>query len=383
MSTSASPAVDLKKRWETFQEEHPGVRIRNAAHELGVSEAELVATGCGEHVTRLHGSWKNLLTDLEPLGPVMALTRNDACVHEKTGVYHDVRLMESHEMGLVVDEQIDLRLFFSRWHLGFAVATPWEGAKDGLRRSLQFFDRHGTAVHKVFLTRKSDVAAYERLVDKYRHTDQQPVQHVAPHAAPEAEQLDARQQQTTVNAPMVSAQQQPDRIERLVQAGKDSERERAAAPDHRQRRLQARRAHHRRHRPVDRSRRRLHDRLMPGRDLDAGAEKRGLESFVGALVADHGELGPGRARRFRQRVDVGVRGQRLDLEGVRVPADQVERIASGRSSRSRPAHSRAAGRCRRTDRPPHDRSRRLGRRQSKRGRRRPCPFLLKPLRPAR
>jgi putative hemin transport protein len=179
MPTQTLNATDLKTRWTNFQDEHPNVRIRNAADQMEVSEAELVATGCGEHVTRLDGGWSALLSELESLGPVMALTRNDAAVHEKTGVYHNVSFTEAHNMGLVLDDDIDLRLFMDHWAMGFAVETPWSGGRGGVRRSLQFFDAHGTAVHKVFCTRKSDLDAYDALVDKYRHDDQsieQPVQ---------------------------------------------------------------------------------------------------------------------------------------------------------------------------------------------------------------
>jgi putative hemin transport protein len=172
MATQTLDAPNLKARWEAFQDEHPDIRIRTAADRMGVSEAELVATGCGEHVTRLDGGWSALLSELETLGPVMALTRNDAAVHEKTGVYHNVSFTETHNMGLVLDDDIDLRLFMDHWAMGFAVETPWSGGRGGVRRSLQFFDQDGTAVHKVFLTRKSDLDAYGALVDTYCHNDQ-------------------------------------------------------------------------------------------------------------------------------------------------------------------------------------------------------------------
>ena len=164
-------ATDLKATWTQYQEEHPNVRIRNAAADLGVSEVELLATGCGEHVTRLRGPWKSILSDLEPLGRVMALTRNDAAVHEKKGLYANVRFFEDHNMGLAVNDDIDLRLFMGAWASAFAVT---QATKAGARRSLQFFDAAGTAVHKVFLTRKSDDAAYDALVEAYRHDDQAP-----------------------------------------------------------------------------------------------------------------------------------------------------------------------------------------------------------------
>lgn len=47
------------------------------------------------------------------------------------------------------------------WHFGFAV-------QEGNRHSLQFFDKDGEAVHKIYLTEQSDAAAYEALVAKYQ-----------------------------------------------------------------------------------------------------------------------------------------------------------------------------------------------------------------------
>ena len=190
MPTNTLDAPDLKTRWATFRDEHPDVRVRTAANRLGVGEAELVATGCGDPVTRLDGGWRSLLSRLETLGPVTALTRNDAAVHEKTGVYRDVTFTDTHNMGLVLADEIDLRLFMDHWHLGFAVEAPWAGGRDGTRRSLQFFDRDGTAVHKVFLARESDRDAYDAIVDTYRHADQSIEQPVAPTDDPTEERPD-------------------------------------------------------------------------------------------------------------------------------------------------------------------------------------------------
>jgi putative hemin transport protein len=165
--------MNLKETWTRFRTEHPKVRIRDAAEALGVSEAELVATSCGETATRIEGDWASLVGLLERLGRVMALTRNDAAVHERKGVYENASA-GSH-VGLVLGEEIDLRLFYNRWKSGFAVE---EGARGAMLRSLQFFDAHGTAVHKVYLTEASDLAAFRELVESYRSEDQAPVQHV-------------------------------------------------------------------------------------------------------------------------------------------------------------------------------------------------------------
>ncbi|GAB5534911.1 MAG: hemin-degrading factor [Rubricoccaceae bacterium] len=184
---------DLTARFTAFRAENPSTRIRTAAREMGVSEAELVATGVDGTATRLaapEGGWRMLLPQLEAFGEVMALTRNDACVHEKHGVYDNVHTDLPHGMGMVLDDPIDLRLFCARWASGFAVATPWEGGPDGLRRSLQFFDAHGDAVHKVFLTRKSELAAYHAFVEANAAADARPLT-VTPRPAPEAETPDA------------------------------------------------------------------------------------------------------------------------------------------------------------------------------------------------
>jgi putative hemin transport protein len=176
-SSDVHSTTDLRTRWQQYQENHPNTYLRNAADDLGVSEVELLATGCGEHVTRLQGSWRALLGELEALGPVMALTRNDAAVHEKTGLYQNANFPEDSHVGLVLDDDIDLRLFLNHWHFGFAVEQE---TKAGTRHALQFFDADGTAVHKVYLTQKSDRETYERLVEKYRHRDQSPEQSVRP-----------------------------------------------------------------------------------------------------------------------------------------------------------------------------------------------------------
>ena len=47
MKTATESKIDLKQAWKNLRGENPKIRIRNAAEELGVSEAELLATDCG------------------------------------------------------------------------------------------------------------------------------------------------------------------------------------------------------------------------------------------------------------------------------------------------------------------------------------------------
>jgi len=139
-----------------------GKRHKDAAEALGLSEGEAIAAHVGEHAQRLRatplrGPWLELLQALELCGPVLALTRNQSTVHEKTGIYQN--LSGSAHMGLALGEQIDLRLFFNKWHAGFAVEeAPLSEGSASL--SLQFFDAHGVAVHKVFAREATDQDAF-------------------------------------------------------------------------------------------------------------------------------------------------------------------------------------------------------------------------------
>jgi putative hemin transport protein len=149
----------LAERWAALLSTEPKLRPVDAAERLGVSEAELVAAGLGRTATRLVPRWAELLAALPTVGRVMALTRNDHCVHEKKGAYENVSAEAMH--ALVLGRDIDLRIFPKRWRFGFALA-------DGEKRSLQFFSRSGRAVHKVHALAETDLAAWEMLVERFR-----------------------------------------------------------------------------------------------------------------------------------------------------------------------------------------------------------------------
>jgi putative hemin transport protein len=175
---TADPAEQLRELYAAARRQGPG-RHRDIAARLGVSEGELIAAHVrpervlmGLHAQRLRGPWPDLIRGLEAVGLVMALTRNAACVHEKTGVYRQASAQgpAGREMGLVLGGDIDLRVFYSRWAHGFAVEEITGG---DTQRSLQFFDASGTAVHKVFVKPGSDLAAWAALVQTHRAADQQ------------------------------------------------------------------------------------------------------------------------------------------------------------------------------------------------------------------
>jgi putative hemin transport protein len=159
--------MELHQQVESLLAQSPRTRPRDAARQLGVSEAALVASAVGRTATRLRPAWTELFRGFETLGEVMALTRNEAAVHERRGRYERVQLPEGAPVGGAFGEEIDLRLFPRRWHTVFATE------RDG-RRAIQLFDHQGEAVHKVHLGETSDLGAFEALVDSLRDPDQTP-----------------------------------------------------------------------------------------------------------------------------------------------------------------------------------------------------------------
>ena len=179
----------LKATWNTFKQENPKVRIRDAAKTLNVSEAELLATSIGSSVVRLRPDWYDMLLEMEGLGEVMALTRNELFVHEKIGSYSNASIFKDHNMGQTLDKDIDLRIFFRNWHHAFAVVQERNGE---IKRSLQFFDAYGNAVHKTHLRPESNIEFYSAFVEKYRHEDQSEGISVESHAEKKPELPDEK-----------------------------------------------------------------------------------------------------------------------------------------------------------------------------------------------
>lgn len=183
-----SAPEDLLARFQALRKEHK-LRHRDAARQLGISECEALASSVGVRgelsAVRLAGPWPELFEELPFIGTVMALTRNETTVHEKTGAFENM----SHEgsMGLALGADIDLRIFYGRWAHAFAVS---EEAQHGMQRSLQIYDAAGTAVHKVFLREASDLSAWMEFVERHAHADQSRGQQVEPQAARAVPPLD-------------------------------------------------------------------------------------------------------------------------------------------------------------------------------------------------
>lgn len=181
--------LTLRRAWLDALASPRPARARDLAARLGVSEGELMASRVGLDAIRLCGPPRDLLRGFGAAGRVMALTRNDHAVIEKEGRYTPVSFSGegAREIGLVLDEGVDLRLFMGRWRHAFAAP---HGTPKGDRWGVHFFDGAGVALHKVYTTEVTDSAAFWALFESHRAADARPglaVSEAAPASAPSRE----------------------------------------------------------------------------------------------------------------------------------------------------------------------------------------------------
>jgi putative hemin transport protein len=154
--------LELARRWEALRTTMPHLRTRDAAAQLAVSEAELVATMVGSTAVRLDTDAASLLHALPQVGRCMALTRNEHAVSEVRGQYGGVEL--GAHAGQVVGDAIDLRVFLGHWRHAFAIDEPHPQRSNERRRSIHVFDGTGTAVHKIYLEPEGDARTWDAIV---------------------------------------------------------------------------------------------------------------------------------------------------------------------------------------------------------------------------
>lgn len=170
--------------------ENPKKRERDLADELGISEAQLVAAQVGDNVVRIKADMDILMPWVNRLGEVMALTRNESCVIEKVGIYDDYR--GGPHAALVVNHEIDLRMFPRHWVHAFAVTKKLDDG--GERNSIQIFDAAGDAMHKIFLRDTSVIEEWDGLIEELKVPDQSDSLTVEPRAAVEPAKVDPAKQ---------------------------------------------------------------------------------------------------------------------------------------------------------------------------------------------
>ncbi|MFW7378782.1 MAG: hemin-degrading factor [Oligoflexus sp.] len=151
----------IYQQWLNLRHQQARIRLFDAAQSLGLSEEQLVAANCGIEAQKLAPDFTLLFKNLESLGPLLALTRNPHAVIEKEGVYRNVQLHG--KVGMVLDEDIDLRLFFAHWSSLYAVKLE---TALGQRHGFYIFDHDGSATHKIYLTEQANFTKYCELVER-------------------------------------------------------------------------------------------------------------------------------------------------------------------------------------------------------------------------
>ncbi|SQI44424.1 Hemin transport protein hemS [Leminorella richardii] len=160
--------ISLYDRYLQAKQQHPEEFARDLAKRLGVSEAELTHARVGHDAQRLNSDdVRALLAALENVGETKAITRNEYAVHEQVGAYANQHL--SGHAGLILNPYaLDLRLFLNHWLFAFALT---EQTARGERRSIQFFDASGDALHKTYATENTDMSAWQQVIDTFTLSD--------------------------------------------------------------------------------------------------------------------------------------------------------------------------------------------------------------------
>lgn len=162
-----------------LKEQHPKKYARELAQLMNISEAELSYLRVGHEARRLMDDPRQILAALENVGETKSITRNEYAVHEQIGFYRNQRIGE--HVGLVLNPRgLDLRVFPEQWASVFFFI---EQTVRGERQSIQFFDRQGDAVLKVYGTEHTDWAAWQETVERFTAPDNAPLA-LTPYAAP-------------------------------------------------------------------------------------------------------------------------------------------------------------------------------------------------------
>ena len=144
----------------------------------------------------LRSEWADLLREFPRLGRIVCVTRNEAGFHERRGSFEQVDFYD--RIGVVLGEEIDLRLFMEQWRYGFAVAEHGADAA-AARRSFRFFDAHGLPILTVGLLEQSNGSEYDSIVRRFMGREPA-IGELSPPVPPPEEWLESTPDAATVAA---------------------------------------------------------------------------------------------------------------------------------------------------------------------------------------
>ena len=165
---AAADTTQLLAGWEQARDR--GLNNRAAAAALRVSEAELIASGCGRFVTRLRPDTVALLRALPMLSEIKAVVRNPTAVVERAGTVQGIEITGVSVI-LVKAENFEMVCQATQWKKAFALREK-TAARNKL--SIQFFTAAGISAAKFFLRPAGDVKAFTELLNGFADSNQSP-----------------------------------------------------------------------------------------------------------------------------------------------------------------------------------------------------------------
>ena len=149
--TLSSQQIAILEAFDATRLASPRVNAIRIAEQLGISEGELQAARIGRDVWTLPLTPNELAQRFHTLGEVKCLTRSSLAVLEQNGTYPT--LSGGQHTGLLLDPgSLDLRLIYHHWYWACLIrdVMPDDSQACAARWSLQIFNQHGQAMHKVF-----------------------------------------------------------------------------------------------------------------------------------------------------------------------------------------------------------------------------------------
>tara|TARA_B100000676_G_C17999153_1_gene799797 strand:- start:552 stop:1502 length:951 start_codon:yes stop_codon:yes gene_type:complete len=158
---------NLKSKWKKFQQDNPKVRIRDAAYQMKVSEAELLSTEINETVSfLLIEDMTAFIKDVLKVDKIMLLIRSDYVVHEKTIKTKNITLEDNQIIDLDKNDCSILDFNIDAFEYVFFQKKMHSNRE---LKSFQFFDKAGMAILKIYLKGK-DLGFFDEIDLKYKKT---------------------------------------------------------------------------------------------------------------------------------------------------------------------------------------------------------------------
>lgn len=167
---NSSDCIDVRQKdsqlWQRYQREKTKQKMlfpAEGAKLLGVSELVLMLSSPDS--LYMGNQCVSVLKQLESFGELLSVVRNDHAVHEKVGVYQNLKINDN--MAIMVNVGgLDMRYFIHHWQHMLAVSDTSNPDKPSY--SIQFFDEQGNAINKVFLqdTSPNTLARWQAMIDE-------------------------------------------------------------------------------------------------------------------------------------------------------------------------------------------------------------------------